>query len=770
MAQAVSVQAADGHREAQLAMASGSGPGVLGFRPDQSRPWEAVGLQKGDEQQQGHPGHSAPKAVRGAAEKLQQDEMSARELRRVLKGALDIKEMGNEAFAKGEYYRALDFYDQAFKRLQTLGETDEDKQAGLRASIHYNRARSYYKIEDYRRSAEEARACLRCDPEHAKATRILEELAPNIAGVADQPAQPKPAQRQEEEPMKPSANRLVKGLLQLKDDGNAALLRGNAAEAIATYSKAILRFAEVEHELVGANQSALKATLFANRSQAHINLKNWDEALEDAQSSLAVQPDNPKALHRKQLAENGLSSLQQQRDHGEALKNALFYKSQGNKRLSEGDGKAAAEEYTNGLEWLEDLPRNDTNVREIRIALLSNRAQAHLKRKLWREALDDANAVLRDDARHPKAKFRRAKALMELERYGEAASELRQIAEAEPSNEDVRELLARVQVLQAQAPTQALAVRQEDAQAPRKITFREGDTVEVLEEFRADCGSNRFQSMAKGRRGTVISIEHDFATVDFGDCLRKVHEKDFEKLAKVKKDKQHTMESEVKRLQRESESAYDTENYHDALQKIMAAVALLQEMVELAVRPKEPLSKVDLMWRPKEEKSTDGVRETKQLLMAYTQKVRCELALRDFQAAQETADRAVKLHRWEEERLDHDFDFPRGLRGAAPLMELLASVGDAVRSLQAAGSTLGSGRATEAWDHTTKAVRLLEKKDWPATMPLRAELFALRAEATLQRSGANPADSEADAERALALDVGCARAQAALQAAALRTP
>mmetsp|Transcript_22482 Transcript_22482/g.52875 ORF Transcript_22482/g.52875 Transcript_22482/m.52875 type:complete len:745 (-) Transcript_22482:15-2249(-) len=738
-----------------------------GFRPDHARPWESVGMQKGDEQPEAR---SALKGTPPAAlDALQQEEMSMKDLRRILKGALDIKEMGNEAFAKGEYYRALDFYDQAFKRLQTLGETEEDKQSGLRASIHYNRARAYYKIEDYRRSAEEARACLRCDPEHAKAKRILEELAPNIVGAADQLAQPKPAQTREEDVAKPSANRLVKGLLQLKDEGNTALLRGNASEAIATYSKAILRFAEVEHELVGANQSALKATLFANRSQAHINLKNWEEALEDARSSLAVQPDNPKALHRKQLAENGLASLQQQRDHGEALKNALFYKNQGNRRLSEGDGKAAADEYTSGLEWLEDLPRGDQNVREIRIALLSNRAQAHLKRKLWQDALNDAEAVLREDARHPKAKFRKAKALVELARYSEAASELRQIAEAEPGNEDVKEMLAKVEALRAEAPTQALATRQEDAQGARRAAFREGDSVEVVEEFKADCGSNRFQGMAPGRRGTVISLERDFATVDFGDCLRKVGERDFEKLIKVKKDRQHTMETEAKRLQRESEADYDAERHRDALQKVMAVVALLQEMVELAVMPKEPPSKVELMWRPKEEKVSSGAKETKQLLIAYTQKVRCELALRDFLAAQETADRAVKLHRWEEERLEHDFDLPRGLRGAAPLMELLSSVGDAVRSMQAMSSCLGNGRANEAWDHATKATRLLEKKDWPATMPLRAELFALRAEATLQRSGGSPADSEADAERALALDAGCARAQAALRAAALRT-
>jgi len=706
----------------------------------------------------------------GASEPLQ--EMSVRDLRKVLKGALDIKESGNEAFSKGEFYRALDFYDHALKRLQTLGEREDDQQVGLRASIHYNRARAFYKIEDYFRSAEEAHACLRADPDHAKATRILKELAPNIASAAEveHPAVAALTKdRLQGEQAKPSANRLVKGLLQLKDEGNCALLKGNATQAIATYTKAILRFAEVEHELEGAGGCALKATLFANRSQAYINLEDWEDALEDARSSLEVQPDNPKALHRKELAEKGLASLKQQWGYGDALKHALLCKNQGNVRLAEGDGKAAAEMYTDGLDWLADLPRQDESAREIRIALLSNRAQAHLKRKLWQEALVDADAVLSDDDKHVKAKFRRARALLELVRCDEAVVALQEIAAAEPGNEDVHRLLGRALEMQAEPPLDALVIQQEAQR--KKLPLREGDCVEVLEEFLTDVGSSRVPGLARGKRGILISLESDFATIDFGECLRKVSRKDFEKLSKVKKEKQHTLDAEIKRLQCESEAAYDVEHYHDALHKVLAAVALLEEAVEQNTTRREPLSQVEQAWRLGfEDTSVDVAKEAKQLLMAYTQKVRCELALRDFKSAQETAHRAVKLHKWEEQRLEQDFQLLHGLRGATPLMELVSSVSDAVHSLHSADAALGESRPSEAWDYATKASRLLEKKEWQATMPLRAELFALRAEATLGKPGASAAEAEADAERSLALDVGCARAKAALRAAALRTP
>lgn len=54
------------------------------------------------------------------------------------------------------------------------------------------------------------------------------------------------------------------------------------------------------------------------------------------------------------------------------------------------------------------------------VDLLSNRSNAWFQLGEWSLALADADAVLRVDARHKKAAFRRARSLVRLERYAEA--------------------------------------------------------------------------------------------------------------------------------------------------------------------------------------------------------------------------------------------------------------------------------------------------------------------------------------------------------------
>lgn len=178
----------------------------------------------------------------------------------------------------------------------------------------------------------------------------------------------------------------------------------------------------------------------------------------------------------------------------------------------------------------------------------------------------------------------------------------------------------------------------------------------------------------------------------------------------------------------------------------------------------------------KDRLTPDAAKETKQLLTGYTQKVRCHLAVRDFEAASDTAVAAINLYRWEDERLRRDFDLPKKMQGAAPVVELLQSVSEAVGGLRRCNECLrrGSEGGEEAWTLANDAELLLERRAWAATTPLQAELFAARCEAALLRpeAGAHVAAdaqaeslavAEVDAERALALDVGCARAQRCLR-------
>ncbi|CAK9066484.1 unnamed protein product [Durusdinium trenchii] len=237
-----------------------------------------------------------------------------------------------------------------------------------------------------------------------------------------------------------SPNQKVKTLLEIKDAANALLEEGHAQEAAEQYSIALLRLKELAQEVQSGESVTLKALLLANRSQANLKLEDWEQALADAEACLAIQPDHPKALHRRSVAKEALDRAAQRRSHGEALKQALFCKSAGNQLLAERHFEAAGQRYSEGLEWLEDLELSGPAL-EVHLALLANRCQASLKRSRWSEALQDAEAVLSREPSHAKARYRRAKALLELGQCEEATLA---VEELDASNEDVAELLRRL--------------------------------------------------------------------------------------------------------------------------------------------------------------------------------------------------------------------------------------------------------------------------------------------------------------------------------------
>ena len=428
------------------------------------------------------------------------------DLNTFLKNPQDFKTLGNGAFNKGQFYRALELYDQALTRLDTF-ETEESQQLGLRASLHYSRACAHYKVKNFKLAAQQAGECLQIDPGHQKAVKIMQELAPNLLAAQRKPTAEVAEALEDTMQERTSEHRLVKGLLQMKDDANAALVRGNVQEAVRMYNKTFSRMEEVKQEvgLVALDSSQLKATLYANRSQAHISLGQWKEAKADACSCLEIQPGHPKALHRLKLAEDGLSKIQATTDHGEALKNALFYKNTGNKQFGEGHNKAAVEDYTSGLDWLEDLPSDDAAVHDVRIALYSNRALAYLKLKAWSNAVGDADHILSLDPSHRKAKFRRAKALTEMGIFHEAIVELRALSDADPNNEDISEALRHAEA-QARLPldfadAEDMVPDARDAVAERRRTRRARNTGQSFKwNASGSCKSRRWRMQQKSFR------------------------------------------------------------------------------------------------------------------------------------------------------------------------------------------------------------------------------------------------------------------------------
>jgi len=75
----------------------------------------------------------------------------------------------------------------------------------------------------------------------------------------------------------------------LKDQGNAALAEGKTEAAIGLYSQAI--------ELDAENH-----VLFSNRSAAYAKAGQYEEALKDAERTVALQPSWPKGYSRKGAA------------------------------------------------------------------------------------------------------------------------------------------------------------------------------------------------------------------------------------------------------------------------------------------------------------------------------------------------------------------------------------------------------------------------------------------------------------------------------------
>ncbi|CAJ1414472.1 unnamed protein product, partial [Effrenium voratum] len=181
----------------------------------------------------------------------------------------------------------------------------------------------------------------------------------------------------------PSFSPHVKALLDLQAAGDAALAGdGDAATAAEQYAAALARLKEVGHEIQSFDVRAFKATLLSNRAQALLKLERYEEALADAQASLQIQPDNAKAQFRRSMAQSGLEQAQRRRSQGEALKQALFCKTAGNKLLTEGQLEGAIAKYSDGLEWLEDAA-GDSACRDVRLALRANRCQGLLRRRRW---------------------------------------------------------------------------------------------------------------------------------------------------------------------------------------------------------------------------------------------------------------------------------------------------------------------------------------------------------------------------------------------------
>ncbi|KAL0230865.1 hypothetical protein PCE1_003242 [Barthelona sp. PCE] len=121
----------------------------------------------------------------------------------------------------------------------------------------------------------------------------------------------------------------------------------------------------------------------------------------------------------------------------------------------------ACHHYTKGLQ--EDFD-ND----KLRVALLSNRAQAYLYMENWRSSLESSQLALRIDAEHFKSMFRAAKACIQLSKLEEAHSYVNMAIDHQPDNVPFKKLAAQIELLLKQKTESEQTLQKYDYYEPLK--------------------------------------------------------------------------------------------------------------------------------------------------------------------------------------------------------------------------------------------------------------------------------------------------------------
>ena len=99
---------------------------------------------------------------------------------------------------------------------------------------------------------------------------------------------------------KPNSQIIVKGgRKKLYNQAEELKIEGNNAISSYEYSKAIEKYTQA---IKIANDDELICTLYSNRSQAYINLKQYIDAENDTDMALKLNPKHIKSLHRRAIA------------------------------------------------------------------------------------------------------------------------------------------------------------------------------------------------------------------------------------------------------------------------------------------------------------------------------------------------------------------------------------------------------------------------------------------------------------------------------------
>ncbi|XP_042593500.1 RNA polymerase II-associated protein 3 [Cyprinus carpio] len=202
---------------------------------------------------------------------------------------------------------------------------------------------------------------------------------------------------------------------------------------------------------------------YARRAAARAALKKHQEALEDYEMVLQLDPGSSEARTEIQKLQQVLGSSARTPEKIESdaepttvdllqqrKQEAVVQKDRGNAYFKEGKYEAAVECYSRGME------ADGTNA-----LLPANRAMAFLKLHRFSEAEQDCSAALALDAAYTKAFARRATARAALGRIREAKEDFEQVLKLEPGN---KQAMSEIQKLSAELRSSGLLAPEENKQ------------------------------------------------------------------------------------------------------------------------------------------------------------------------------------------------------------------------------------------------------------------------------------------------------------------